>query len=268
MHRREFGLTLAGATAAMALGWRISTGAAQRLDIGIGSYTFHALSIEDMIPRLQRLRITEIELSHGEFMLFSHPADDRVRAVRALLDAAGIRCVSYYSATIATDSDVEAALRIAALLGAPNVTGDATGPILDRIDTRFTHEGRTFGIHNHFFKQGFAYESPEDVLRAISTRSPSVGASLDVGHMASCGHDPVDAVRKLAPRLKIVHLKDVQASGGEVNVLLGRGIARIPDVMKALQAVSYRGLVAIEYEKDGSVDDDVRTEVDYARGLA
>jgi hypothetical protein len=32
--------------------------------------------------------------------------------------------------------------------------------------------------------------------------------------------------------------------------------------------VSYRGLVAIEYEKEGDVDADVRREVEFARKLA
>jgi inosose dehydratase len=71
----------------------------------------------------------------------------------------------------------------------------------------------------------------------------------------------VDAVRKLAPHLKMVHLKDVQAAGGEVNVLLGRGIAKIPEVMKELRKAGYKGLVAIEYEHEGNVDEDVRLEV-------
>ena len=138
---------------------------------------------------------------------------------------------------------------------------------MKRIDERCTREGLTFGIHNHYFKQKFAYESPEDVLKALAGRSKAMGASLDVGHIASCGYDTVDAVRKLAPHLKMVHLKDIQASGGEVNVLLGKGIARIPEVMAELKKVNYGGLVAIEYEHDGPVDEDVRQEVEYARKL-
>jgi sugar phosphate isomerase/epimerase len=78
----------------------------------------------------------------------------------------------------------------------------------------------------------------------------------------------VDAVRKLAPYLKMVHLKDVAAAGGEVNVLIGRGIAQIPAVMDELHRVNYRGLVAIEYEKEGNVDADVKQEVEFARKLA
>jgi sugar phosphate isomerase/epimerase len=86
--------------------------------------------------------------------------------------------------------------------------------------------------------------------------------------MASCGHDPVDAVHKLASYLKMVHLKDVAAVGAENNVLLGTGICKIPEVMKALKQINYRGLVAIEYEYDGDSSADMRTQVAYARKLA
>jgi sugar phosphate isomerase/epimerase len=240
---------------------------AGKLKLGIGTYTYHSLSMDDMITQLKRLQIQEIEMSLGPFMLFSHPTADKFESARSKFDRAGIRCVSYYTATIKDDTDLDNAVRFARLLGARNITGDATGDILKRIDARCTHEGMTFGIHNHYFKKKFAYESPEDVLAALSGLSKTMGASLDVGHIASCGYDTVDAVRKLAPHLKMVHLKDVQASGGEVNVLLGSGIAKIPEVMKELAKVGYQGLVAIEYEHEGSVEEDVRREVEYARKL-
>jgi sugar phosphate isomerase/epimerase len=201
-------------------------------------------------------------------MLMNHPSDELFRSTKAKLDHAGVRCVSYYSATIKEEQDLENAIRFARLLGARNITGDATGPILTRIDERLTQEKLTFGIHNHYFKQKFAYESPEDVLNALATLSPTMGATADVGHFASCGYDPVDSVRKLASRLRLVHLKDVEAAGGEVNVLLGKGIAKIPGVMQELHRQNFPGLVAVEYEKEGSVEEDMRQEVEFARKLA
>jgi sugar phosphate isomerase/epimerase len=252
--------------AALAAAW-VPLSAAGKLNLGIGTYTYHSLSIDEMIVQLKKLQIREIEMSRGEFMLFSKPTPEKFSSVKAKLDAADIRCVSYYTATIKNDQDLENAVRGARLLGSRNITGDATGDILQRIDERCTREGLTFGIHNHYFKQKFAYESPEDILRALEGRSKTMGASLDVGHIASCGYDTVDAVRKLAPHLKMVHLKDIQASGGEVNVLLGKGIARIPEVMAELRKVGYAGLVAIEYEHEGPVEEDVRMEVEFARKL-
>ncbi len=264
MTRRKFTRAVtAGAAAALS---RLP--AAYRLNIGIGTYTYHNLSIGDMITRLVALEIKEIEMSHGEFMLMKPPTDEMCQDARSKFDRAGIRCVSYYTATIKNDADLDYAVRFAKLLGAHNVSGDATGDMLRKIDERFTREGLTFGIHNHFFQQKFPYEGPDDVLKGLAGRSKTVGATLDTGQFASCGYDPVEAVRKLAPYLKMVHLKDVKAAGAEDNVLLGEGVARIPDVMRELHQVSYRGLVAIEYEKEGDVDADVKREVEYARRLA
>ena len=263
MTRRTFAQAVAAGIGAEAI-----ARAAVQLNIGIGTYTYHNYSIDDMIARLTALQIKEIEMSRGEFMLMKPPTDEMCRSAKSKFDGAGIRCVSYYSATIKNDGDLDNAVRFAKILGSRNISGDATGDMLRKIDERLTREGLTFGIHNHYFKQKFEYESPEDVLKALAGRSKTMGSTLDVGHIASCGHDTVDAVRKLAPYLKMVHLKDVAAPGGEDNVLLGQGIAKIPEVMAELHKVSYRGLCAIEYEKDGNIDSDVKREVEFARKLA
>jgi sugar phosphate isomerase/epimerase len=227
------------------------------------------MSIDAMIVHLNRLRVGTIEMSRGEFMLLSHPKDELFRATREKLDRAGIRCVSYYSATMNNDQDVEDTIRFARLLGAVNITGDATGSVLNRIDERLTQEGLTFGLHNHFFPNiRFAYESPEDVLKALAPLSKTMGATADTGHFASCGYDPAEAIRTLRPRLRMVHLKDVKAKGGEVNVLLGTGVARIPEVMQELHRQNFPGLIAIEYEKEGDTSDDMAKEVAYTRNLA
>jgi len=263
--RRRFVKTVAGGLAATALPLR----ATAKLNVGIGTYSYHSLSMDEMIVQLKALRVAEIEMSRGEFMLMNHPTEELFRSARTNLDRAGIRCVSYYTATIKEDQDLENAVRFARLLGSSNVTGDATGSILNRIDRRFTQEQLTFGIHNHYFKgEKFAYESPEDVLSALAGLSKTVGATADVGHFASCGHDPVDAVRKLGPRLKLVHLKDIQAVDGEVNVLLGTGISKISAVMQELHRQDFAGLVAVEYEKEGDVNNDMRQDIEFARRLA
>jgi inosose dehydratase len=240
-----------------------------KLDVGIGTYSYHNLTLDDMIVQLNALQVREIEMSRGEFMLMNHPTDALAHSARNKFDRAGIRCVSYYSATLKNEDDLENAILFAKILGAKNVTGDATGPILRQIDQRFSQSGLTFSIHNHFFKgEKFAYETPEDVLKALSGLSETVGATADVGHFASCGQDTVEAIRKLGPRLKLVHLKDIAAAGGEVNVLLGKGISRIPEVMRELHRQRFAHLVAIEYEKDGDVNSDLKACLAFAQGLA
>lgn len=240
-----------------------------RLDIGIGTYSYHTVSIDAMIVQLNLLRIRQIEMSRGEFMLLSHPKAELFRTTREKLDRAGIRCVSYYSATIHNAQEVELAIRFAKILGCSNITGDAPKEVLPIIDHRLTQERLTFGLHNHFFPNVvFAYESPEEVWNAISGLSKTMGATVDTGQYASCGYSPVDAIRKLAPRLRMVHLKDVKERGSAENVLLGTGIAHIPAVMHELRRLQLSGLVAIEYEKNSNDDKDMAEQVAYARRLA
>jgi inosose dehydratase len=263
--RRQFGKGLAASFAVAAL----RSSDSHKLNIGIGTFSYHNLSIDDMIVQLNRLNISQIEMSRGEFMLFSKPSDDLFHSTREKLDRAQIQCVSYYTATIKDDQDVENAVRFAKVLGARNVSGDATGDTLNLVDARFTTAGLSFGIHNHYFKgEKFPYESPDDVWNALAKLSPTVGATADVGQFTSCGYDSVSAIRKLGPRLKLVHLKDIQAPNDEVNVLLGNGIAKIPEVLAELRHQKFAGLVAVEYEKEGPVEEDMRREVEYARRLA
>jgi sugar phosphate isomerase/epimerase len=239
-----------------------------RLRIGVSTFSYHNLSMDAMIEQLKTLKIAEIEMSRGEFMLLSHPHDDLFRTAREKLDRAGIQCVSYYAATFKADGEIDDAVRFAKILGAGNITGDGHIDILKKIDRRLTQEGLTFGIHNHFFPYKFEFESPEDVLNALDQLSRTVGATADTGQFASCGYDPADAIRKLAPRLRIVHLKDVKAKGGEVDVLLGDGVSKIRDVMKELRQMNFGGLVAVEYEKEGDVIQDMAQQISFARKLA
>jgi len=91
--RRTFAKLLVAGAASTA-------GAARRLRLGIGTYTYHNLSVDDMFVQLQALNVKEIEMSRAEFMNFTRPPIERFESFRRKADAAGIQCVSYYALTI------------------------------------------------------------------------------------------------------------------------------------------------------------------------
>ncbi len=49
---------------------------------------------------------------------------------------------------------------------------------------------------------------------------------------------------------------------------IGNGVAKIPEVMKELHRQNFPGLVAVEYEKEGDVNQDMMKEITFARKLA
>ena len=90
----------------------------------------------------------------------------------------------------------------------------------------------------------------------IAPRTLIILAVLAAFSTAQSGHPPKK------------HLLDIQAPDGEVNVLLGTGISKISAVMQELHWQRFAGLVAVEYEKDGDVNDDMRQDMEFARRLA
>ena len=204
-------------------------------------------------------------MSRGEFMLFSKPTPElfqsAAREVRRRRHP--LRLVLH------GDHQGRAPISItrfafAKLLGSRNITGDATGDDPEG-DRRALH--RSEGLTS---ASTITTSKAEVRLRESGGRPHGVGGpfedhgrTLDIGHIASCGYDTVDAVRKLAPHLKMVHLKDIQAPGARSTCCSARESRKIPEVMQELQKVNYSGLVAIEYEKEGPVEEDVRIEVEW-----
>lgn len=243
---------------------RLTFGAKAKFTLGIGTYTFRSITMEQLIEDMQSLRLRHIELSTPGYMLRDVTLE-KARDLRVKLDKGGIVVPSFYCGEIKTQDDLDLTVQVAKELGANNVSGSAVGEALQWIDQRFQREKLTFGIHNHFFHgRKFEYESPEDVQKAIQNLSNTVGATVDAGHMVSCGFDPVEALRKLRPRLKVVHLKDVEGPGDDKNVVLGTGAAKSAEVIKTLIETDFRGLVAIEYEADNPREAVPRC-VDFAR---
>src|SRR5260370_42356064 len=105
MTRRTFTEALAAGAGGMAARMQ----AAHRLNIGIGTYTYHGVPIDGMSARLTALGITEIEMSRVEFMLMKPPTDEMCRSAKNQFDRAGIRCVSYCSATLEDHHDLDRA---------------------------------------------------------------------------------------------------------------------------------------------------------------
>ena len=239
-----------------------------RFDLGIGTYTYRGVTEDEMIEDLKALKIQHIELSSPDYFLPSVKLDS-VAHLRTKLAQAGITAVSYFCGDIKTESDVDLTIHTVQALGARHVSGAAVGDTLKLIDKRFSQEGLKFGIHNHWFRgRRFQYESPEDLLKALENLSPTVGATMDAGHMASCGYDPVQALGKLWPHVQLVHLKDVESAGDDKNVVLGNGIAKSKAVIETLKERGFTGLAAIEYEAEPqNPQPDVTRCVEFARKL-
>ncbi len=119
--------------------------------------------------------------------------------------------------------------------------------------------GLTLALHPH---AGTLIETADQVERALAV--VEVGWCLDTGHLTIGGVNPVEFAREHGDRVVHAHLKDVDAnvaaefrSGrrslvdatrGGLFTALGKGDARIAEVMDALQAHGYDGWLVLEQD--------------------
>jgi sugar phosphate isomerase/epimerase len=114
----------------------------------------------------------------------------------------------------------------------------------------------------------------EEICAAVG---PPLGVTFDAGNFLFADEDPVAALRRLAPRVVHVHLKDwrpVAPRPGAARPVrdlegapLGAGIVDLPAVVGELRRLGYGGLLSVEYEGPGDPREAVREGVAYLSGL-
>ncbi len=153
-----------------------------------------------------------------------------------------------------TPGDDEAAIRnmfeYARDAGIPTIVckpSRASLPSLDKFVKEFDIK---VAIHNHG-PEDKVWPSPLDAWEAIQSFDERIGVCIDVGHTARCGVDPVEAIRKCAPRLHDLHIKDIAvAVGSSKPVELGRGVLDLRGILQALLDIKYAGHLGLEFEKN------------------
>ena len=184
----------------------------------------------------------------------------------ALLKAMGSTVFVFAETSNAIHGD-----RATALNGTPQLVASDWG----RFGRRMTEvadyieaQGLRFAYHHHL---GTAVERPGDLDLFLHYTGPSVGLTLDTGHAAAAGIDPVEVIRDHPQRIAHVHCKDVR---GRVltrvredgrsfldGVLAGMftvpgdGEVDFDAVMRALREIGYSGWIVVEAEQDPALAD-------------
>jgi inosose dehydratase len=159
---------------------------------------------------------------------------------------------------------------------------------LAEIERLVEQHGLTLALHPH---AGTQVETAEDIERMLAVSD--AGWCLDTGHLLIGGADPAEFVGANGDRIVHAHLKDVDAGiaarlrAGELTLVqatqagmfrpLGRGDARIDEVVDLLRTAGYERWLVLEQDTAITGQEppvgrgpviDVRTSIDYLHTLA
>ena len=220
------------------------------LKVGVASYTFSKFPLEAAITGIRRVGVSYVSIKDKHLPLNS-TAEQRRTVVKAF-KAAGLTPLSCGNVGMTDDeAQIRNAFEYARDCGIPTIVCSPTRaslPVLDRLVKEFDIK---LAIHNHG-PEDKVWPSPYDVWEGVQGYDKRIGLCIDVGHSARCPKvDPVEALRKCAPRLYDVHIKDIAAAEGKSRpVELGRGVLDIRGMLRVLLDQKYPYHVGLEYEKD------------------
>jgi sugar phosphate isomerase/epimerase len=233
--------------------------------MGIQSFTLRKLPLEPMLDAVARLGLAHVELIPETKVLFyelgSHfPVTEdvaEIARVRAALAARGIRVAASGVHGVADEAEARRLFAFAEAAGIPLLTlmpDDEALPALDRLCAE--HPVVRLGIHNH--GPYFRYDKIADVEASLAGRHPNFGACVDVGHFIRSGEDPVEALRRLGPRVHGVHLKDFAGEGFFAEGrILGQGKLDLDAFFRTLRAIGFGADKALSLEYESNPDDPI-----------
>ena len=234
-------------------------------EMGIQSFTLRKLPLEPMLDAVVKLGLSNVELIPETKLWFyefgSHfPVSEDVSAVlavKAALARRGIRLAASGVHGVADEAEARRLFAFAQLASIPLLTIMPDDAALDALDQLCAqHPEVRLGIHNH--GPHFRYDKIADVEKSLASRHPNFGACVDTGHFIRSGEDPVEALRRLGPRVWGVHLKDFEGEGFFAEGrILGQGKLDLDGVFRALRQIGFTPDRALSLEYESHPDDPI-----------
>ncbi len=243
--------------------------------IGLQSYSFRDMRLDDGIAAMRQVGITSCELweGHVEPAELRRPENrerlrlwrttiplDYFEEIRWQFEDAGIE-INAYNLSFQdhfSDAEIDRGFEMAQMLGAPAITASAHMNSVPRIARYADRYGMPVAMHNHSVVDPNEFSSPDDFARAIEMggRAP-IAVNLDIGHMVAANHDPIAYLRANYQRVVTLHLKDRERNDGP-NTPWGEGDTPIRETLLLLRDEGWDIPANIEYEYPG---DDTVTEI-------
>jgi sugar phosphate isomerase/epimerase len=247
--RRQF--IKAGATlGALALAGRAFAQPAdpfRGLKFGVASYSFRRFTLEQALAMTRELGLRYISLK--DFHLPMNSTREQRQAVSRQVAQAGLTLLGGGVIYLGVDeTEIRHAFEYARDASMPTMVCSPAPAAMDLMEKYARQYDIRVALHNHG-PGDRNYPLPLDAFRLVENRDARLGVCVDVGHTIRAGGDPVAAIRRCAPRLYDLHLKDVSlAEPRGQNVVVGQGVISIPQVLSALLEIKFAGHVGLEFE--------------------
>jgi sugar phosphate isomerase/epimerase len=221
----------------------------EKLKLGVTTYSLRKFSRQQAIPMLQQLHVRYLSIK--ELHLPYKDSSEALASGRKELDDAGFIVLS--GGVVVTYHEENSQLRkyfdYAKACRFPMLIMMPTAAQLPAIESLAHEYNIRVAIHNHG-PEDKNFPTPKSAYDAIRPFDRRVGLCIDVGHTARAGANVLESINRYSDRLLDVHIKDLKTTTSHSDCEVGRGVLPIPQILKLLQKLRYKGDIALEYEAD------------------
>jgi sugar phosphate isomerase/epimerase len=241
--------------------------------IGLMLYTLRTECDRDLVGTLRAVR--EIGYQGVELWeLHGHDAHD----LRALLDDLGLEVCGRHVLLDAIESDLDTLAEDLRAVGTdrlvlgwipPPATAAEADAVVGRIAAiapRVRDAGLRLGFHNHDAELR-QLDDGRTVLDRLAALGNELFFEVDLGWAWFAGVDAAGLVERLAPRVPLVHVKDLAPEAEQRFVPVGDGDVGYPELLPAIEGLGVEWLLVEQDETDGPPLDAVSRSFEALTGM-
>ena len=228
--------------------------------LGVAGYTLGGFGLDESLKMLNCFGIRWLCAKDCHYPMKSSPAElkDLVRKS----EDCGVRLYAAGPIQVLSPDEAKRAFDYCAELGVPTFSGvpvekgqdgkvRGSRKMCEAVAALADEYRINFAIHNHGAnpKTGnpMVYPTAVDTWELIKDLSPRIGLCLDIAYTEADGYDAAAIIRRFAPRIYDVHLRDTAIkSNGSSGAAAGDGTIDYVKVLRALKDVGFSGACGVE----------------------
>ncbi|MGI6074609.1 MAG: sugar phosphate isomerase/epimerase family protein [Fermentimonas sp.] len=251
-------------SAAEKLGWKLS----------MQSYTFHKFTLVEAIDKTAELGVKYMEVypkqvlggSFGDVMFNYDLSPELRKGIKQYAESKNVKLIAT-GVLVPKREELKDIFEFASDMGMDYISAEPAKEDWDIVEQLAKEYGIKVATHNHPSEK--SYWKPQVLLDCIDGRSKLLGSNCDIGHFKRMNEDPLSCVKQLEGRIISMHFKDLAQNGDKYSdVVWGKGVLDLNNILKELKRQHYKGYITIEYEAnwDNNVPL-IRESIEYFNGL-
>lgn len=234
--------------------------------IGVAGFSYRKFDIDKTLEMLSSMGVKYFSVKDWWLPLDS--TKEQMDAFKEKCASYGIEGYILGPIYMKSKEEVDRAFDYAARYGSEVFIGVPDYELIDYVIEKVRQTGIRVAIHTHG-PDGAAFPSIYKIMELVKDPSLGVGCCLDMGHSVRSGEDIAKIVRKYHKWIYDIHIKDeTAASKAGQTWEMGRGVIDFRPIVKALRKVGYKGVISLEFEKNGdNPHPGVAESIGYLRGI-